>query len=153
MGTPYWMAPEMITESGYNELADIWSIGIVCIELYEGVPPLYSMPAVRAMFMIPKLPPHQLDNPKNNVKIKTFNEFMMKCLEKNVDKRPSAAELLKHKYLAKLEKSEYSKFAKYVKESYSISIEDNIDIQTVVFNAQFLNKNFFSTLIRSFFYR
>ena len=94
VGSPYWMPPEMITNEGYTEKADIWSIGVVCFELAEGAPPYYNLPPVRAMFMIPKGEKPQLSEQTHWSF--DFKNFVSICLERDVDKRPQADSLLKH---------------------------------------------------------
>ena len=55
IGSPFWMAPEVITRSAYGGAADVWSLGIVAWELVIGAPPLGHVNPVRALFMIPKV--------------------------------------------------------------------------------------------------
>ena len=68
VGTPYWMSPEVIeAKSGiasYDEKADIWALGITCIELAEVNPPLSEITPMRALFQIPVRDPPKLQNPK-----------------------------------------------------------------------------------------
>src|SRR3990167_3491164 len=96
VGTPYWMAPEVIdSKSGmtsYNEKVDIWSIGITCIELAETMPPLSYINPMRALFQIPAREPPTLE--KKEKWSAEFHDFIATCLEKNPKKRLGATELL-----------------------------------------------------------
>ncbi|XP_025790965.1 mitogen-activated protein kinase kinase kinase 19 isoform X5 [Puma concolor] len=96
-GTPYWMAPEVINESGYGRKSDIWSIGCTVFEMATGKPPLASMDRMAAMFYIgahrglmPPLPEHFSENAVDFVRV---------CLTRDQHERPSAAQLLKHSFL------------------------------------------------------
>jgi len=97
VGTPHWMAPEVIRQLPYTSTADIWSLGITAIELAEGLPPYHEMNPVRAMFMVPRKPPPQLTDPKKWSR--EFQNFISACLTKEGDKRPKAADLLKHPFI------------------------------------------------------
>lgn len=97
--TPYWMAPEVLTETLYDGKADIWSLGITAIEMAVGRPPLSNVHPMRAIFMIPVKPPPTLPNPAEFSS--EFNDFLSKCLTKFPGTRPSAAELLKHPFILK----------------------------------------------------
>uniref|UniRef100_A0A2K6C5K7 Mitogen-activated protein kinase kinase kinase 19 n=1 Tax=Macaca nemestrina TaxID=9545 RepID=A0A2K6C5K7_MACNE len=96
-GTPYWMAPEVINESGYGRKSDIWSIGCTVFEMATGKPPLASMDRMAAMFYIgahrglmPPLPDHFSENAA---------DFVRMCLTRDQHERPSALQLLKHSFL------------------------------------------------------
>jgi serine/threonine kinase 3 len=97
IGTPYWMAPEVIQEIGYDCLADIWSLGITAIEMAEGRPPYAEVHPMRAIFMIPTKPSPTLkeQEPWSGA----CHEFIAKCLIKNPVERPSATSLLKQKFI------------------------------------------------------
>ena len=97
IGTPYWMAPEVLTESLYDGKADIWSIGITAIEMAVGRPPYSNIHPMRAIFMIPVKPPPTLPNPSEFSP--EFNDFITKCCTKFPGNRPSAAELLNHPFI------------------------------------------------------
>ena len=62
VGTPYWMAPEIVSRAIYDNKADIWSMGIVMYEMYEAEPPHYGLDGVRAMLKIAKCPPPVVEN-------------------------------------------------------------------------------------------
>uniref|UniRef100_A0A8C0C7B0 Mitogen-activated protein kinase kinase kinase 19 n=1 Tax=Balaenoptera musculus TaxID=9771 RepID=A0A8C0C7B0_BALMU len=95
-GTPYWVAPEVINESGYGRKSDIWSIGCSVFEMATGKPPLASMDRMAAMFYIgahglmPPLPEHFSENAADFVRV---------CLTRDQHERPSAVRLLKHSFL------------------------------------------------------
>eukprot|EP00043_Microstomoeca_roanoka_P017206 m.178854 g.178854 ORF g.178854 m.178854 type:complete len:866 (-) comp16598_c2_seq1:1789-4386(-) len=97
IGTPYWMAPEVIQEIGYDEKADIWSVGITCIEMAEGRPPHAEIHPMRAIFMIPTRPPPTLHHPTRWAE--SFNTFLSLCLIKSPASRYSADQLLKHEFI------------------------------------------------------
>lgn len=99
IGTPFWMAPEVIQEVGYDLKADIWSLGITCIEMAESKPPYSNIHPMRAIFMIPSRPPPRLQEPDKWSK--EFNDFIIKMLTKSPDQRPSAQELLEHPFITK----------------------------------------------------
>eukprot|EP01087_Luapelamoeba_hula_P012095 TRINITY_DN3361_c1_g1_i2.p1 TRINITY_DN3361_c1_g1~~TRINITY_DN3361_c1_g1_i2.p1 ORF type:complete len:393 (+),score=67.38 TRINITY_DN3361_c1_g1_i2:123-1181(+) len=100
IGTPFWMAPEVIQEVGYDMKADIWSLGITTIEMAEGDPPYSNIHPMRAIFMIPSRPPPRLTEPAKWSK--DFSDFVAKCLTKDPADRPSAEALLKHPFLKKV---------------------------------------------------
>jgi serine/threonine protein kinase len=96
IGTPYWMAPEVMSES-YNHKADIWSLGITAIEMVEGEPPNYDLKPFQIMIKLPNDPPPTLKSPQNFSE--NFNDFISQCLQKIPEKRPSAQTLLKHPFI------------------------------------------------------
>ncbi|XP_029103135.1 misshapen-like kinase 1 isoform X3 [Scleropages formosus] len=101
IGTPYWMAPEVIAcdenpDSTYDYRSDIWSLGITAIEMAEGAPPLCDMHPMRALFLIPRNPPPKLKSKKWS---KKFIDFIEGCLVKTYPSRPSTEQLLKHPFI------------------------------------------------------
>ncbi|KAM9310866.1 misshapen-like kinase 1 isoform 1-T1 [Gastrophryne carolinensis] len=101
IGTPYWMAPEVIAcdenpDATYDYRSDIWSLGITAIEMAEGAPPLCDMHPMRALFLIPRNPPPKLKSKKWS---KKFLEFVETCLIKNYINRPPTEQLLKYPFI------------------------------------------------------
>uniref|UniRef100_A0A7S1KRM5 Non-specific serine/threonine protein kinase n=2 Tax=Percolomonas cosmopolitus TaxID=63605 RepID=A0A7S1KRM5_9EUKA len=99
VGTPYWMAPEVIRGLEYDVRVDVWSLGIMALEMAEGEPPLLDLPPLRALFLIATNPsPTLKDSHKWSDE---FNDFLRCCLEKEVENRSSCQELLLHPFLRK----------------------------------------------------
>ncbi|XP_034433031.1 TRAF2 and NCK interacting kinase a isoform X14 [Hippoglossus hippoglossus] len=104
IGTPYWMAPEVIAcdenpEATYDFKSDLWSLGITAIEMAEGAPPLCDMHPMRALFLIPRNPAPRLKSKKWS---KKFQSFIESCLVKSHGQRPSTEQLLKHPFIRDL---------------------------------------------------
>ena len=79
-------------ESGHNELADIWSVGVTAIEMFDGKPPHSEFHAMRAIFLIPNKPPPTIEEPSEASD--EFNDFIAKCCVKDFRQRPSAKQML-----------------------------------------------------------
>uniref|UniRef100_A0A8C9TC33 Mitogen-activated protein kinase kinase kinase kinase n=1 Tax=Scleropages formosus TaxID=113540 RepID=A0A8C9TC33_SCLFO len=103
IGTPYWMAPEVAAvekNGGYNQLCDIWAVGITSIELAELQPPMFDLHPMRALFLMSKSsfqPPKLKDKNKWSA---AFHNFVKVSLTKNPKKRPTADKLLSHIFVA-----------------------------------------------------
>uniref|UniRef100_A0A7N6ADP8 Mitogen-activated protein kinase kinase kinase kinase n=1 Tax=Anabas testudineus TaxID=64144 RepID=A0A7N6ADP8_ANATE len=103
IGTPYWMAPEVAAverKGGYNQLCDIWAVGITAIELAELQPPMFDLHPMRALFLMTK---SNFQPPKLKDKVKwtnNFHHFVKLALTKNPKKRPTAEKLLQSPFVS-----------------------------------------------------
>ncbi|GAV69345.1 Pkinase domain-containing protein [Cephalotus follicularis] len=99
IGTPHWMAPEVIQESRYDGKVDVWALGVSAIEMAEGLPPRSTVHPMRVLFMISIEPAPMLEDKEKWSLV--FHDFVAKCLTKEPRLRPTAAEMLKHKFIEK----------------------------------------------------
>jgi p21-activated kinase 1 len=97
VGTPYWMAPELIKSKPYSFAVDIWSLGIMCRELAEGEPPYVEVPPMRALYLIVSagIPPIKSEETRSPEML----DFLNQCLMVDPGKRATAETLLQHPFL------------------------------------------------------
>ncbi|KAJ3272568.1 Protein kinase [Terramyces sp. JEL0728] len=96
LGTAYWMAPEVVQSKQYGPKIDVWSLGIMTIEMIDGEPPYFSEDPVKALFLIVTNGTPTLKNPKVSPALRKFLDV---CLVVNADERASTEELLLYPFL------------------------------------------------------
>lgn len=101
IGSPLFMAPEVIKKTEFNHKADIWSVGITLIEMAEGRPPYHDIKSMKEIIELPARPPPTLQQPR--IWSHTFNDFLSKCLVKNPTDRPDTGVLLHHPFVQETE--------------------------------------------------
>ena len=98
VGTPYWMAPEVISRLPYGTEVDIWSLGIMIIEMIDGEPPYFDQPPLQAMRFIRDMPPPKIRDTMHRVSPR-LQGFLDRMLVRDPTQRATAAELLEHPFI------------------------------------------------------
>lgn len=109
VGSPCWMAPEVMEQTGHDYSADIWSIGVTAIELAQGHAPYSELPAMKVILSIINNAPPALSTTRQFDK--GFVDFVEDCLQKDPTKRPTVQEIFKKhkKFFAKARDAQYLK--------------------------------------------
>jgi len=94
VGTPYWMAPELINGKPYDARVDVWSLGVVVMEMCDGEPPYLDETPMKALLLISTKGMPDLKHP--DTWSETLQDFLARCLTKDAENRPTTAQLLKH---------------------------------------------------------
>ncbi|CAG8457462.1 13291_t:CDS:2 [Gigaspora rosea] len=119
VGTPYWMAPEVIKTLPYDTKVDIWSLGVLLIEMVEGAPPYMDIPPLKAISLIAQKGLPDLSNPERWSD--SLKNFIASCTETDVSKRKTAKEMLSHPFLEHVSTS--SDFQQIIKEYQQLEAE------------------------------
>ncbi|XP_069720185.1 STE20-like serine/threonine-protein kinase isoform X1 [Phaenicophaeus curvirostris] len=130
IGTPYWMAPEVVMcetskDRPYDYKADIWSLGITLIEMAQIEPPHHELNPMRVLLKIAKSDPPTLAQPSKWSS--DFKDFLKKCLEKNVDARWSANQLLQHPFVTVTSNKPIRELIAEAKAEVTEEVEDGKD--------------------------
>ncbi|NXY82267.1 SLK kinase, partial [Alcedo cyanopectus] len=130
IGTPYWMAPEVVMcetskDRPYDYKADIWSLGITLIEMAQIEPPHHELNPMRVLLKIAKSDPPTLSQPSKWSS--DFKDFLKKCLEKNVDARWSATQLLQHPFVTVTSNKPIRELIAEAKAEVTEEVEDGKD--------------------------
>ncbi len=113
VGTPYWMAPELIKGSKYDQRVDVWSLGIMAMEMAEGEPPYMEFPPLRALFLISTkgIPPLREPSRWSD----SMTDFISNCLILDLKSRPTSDSLISDPFL--LRAGSYSEMAALVRKA------------------------------------
>ncbi|ETM47116.1 STE/STE11/CDC15 protein kinase [Phytophthora nicotianae P10297] len=127
VGSPYWMAPEVIEMSGWSSASDIWSVGCTIIELLTTKPPYFDLAPMAALFRIV-----QEDHPPLPQRMSpALHDFIMKCFMKEPRLRASAEELLAHPWIAQIPKNKVEQSTQLVSESVTSSNDRDAVLNTI----------------------
>ncbi|KAL0664559.1 hypothetical protein Bca4012_101397 [Brassica carinata] len=133
IGTPHWMAPEVIQENRYDGKVDVWALGVSAIEMAEGLPPRSAVHPMRVLFMISIEPAPMLEDKEKWSLV--FHDFVAKCLTKEPRLRPTADEMLKHKFVQRC-KMGASAMSPKIEKSRQIRASMALQAQNVVASSE-----------------